>query len=78
MQAVADAVGSAEDLPEEWRDLKIFAVGEATARLASDLLGLDAEGFVSQNAAAMASIILKSQLNNEVLSRLSCKQIEGV
>lgn len=60
MQAVADAVGDAEDLPEEWHELPVYTVGETTARLAKEMLNIDSVS--ASNAAALASQILKSKL----------------
>jgi len=61
VQALADAVGGAEGLAEEWRERPVYTVGETTAQLASKLLDLDTSETTSTNAATLASIILKKR-----------------
>ncbi|XP_054258634.1 uroporphyrinogen-III synthase-like isoform X4 [Macrosteles quadrilineatus] len=61
VQAIAEAVGGAEGLPEEWRERPAYTVGETTAQLASELLELDTSDTASANAASLASIILKKR-----------------
>uniref|UniRef100_A0A1B6LB83 Uroporphyrinogen-III synthase n=1 Tax=Graphocephala atropunctata TaxID=36148 RepID=A0A1B6LB83_9HEMI len=59
VQAVADAIGGADELPDEWRKLSVFAVGETTARQAKDMLDLNTT--TSSNVATTTSTIVKKR-----------------
>uniref|UniRef100_A0A1B6K0Q8 Uroporphyrinogen-III synthase n=1 Tax=Homalodisca liturata TaxID=320908 RepID=A0A1B6K0Q8_9HEMI len=65
VQAVADAVGGADELPEEWRELPVFAVGETTARQAKDLLNICTT--TSGNVATLTTMIVQKRSLNPLL-----------